>query len=146
MTRLSIRDNVVRLDASGTIDAPSLASLTTLLDTELDRTLEVQMTWLKRESVSDAEPTPTPDQLVAERIGVLAREWAATQGVAVLSTTFDGVDAIIEIAGPNEPDASLVVADVTALLDAEDRVTVLFTQRRDITTTTTTTTTTTIPT
>ena len=28
-------------------------SLTTLLDTELDRTLEVQMTWLKRESVSD---------------------------------------------------------------------------------------------
>ena len=139
---LSIRDNVVRLDASGTIDAPSLASLTTLLDTELDRTLEVQMTWLKRESVSDAEPTPTPDQLVAERIGVLAREWAATQGVAVLSTTFDGVDAIIEIAGPNEPDASLVVADVTALLDADDRVTVLFTQRRDITTTTTTTTTT----
>ncbi len=62
---LSIRDNVVRLDASGTIDAPSLASLTTLLDTELDRTLEVQMTWLKRENVSDAEPTPTPDQLVA---------------------------------------------------------------------------------
>jgi uncharacterized hydrophobic protein (TIGR00271 family) len=139
---LSISDNVVRLDASGTIDAPSLASLTTLLDTELDRTLEVQMTWLKRENVSDAEPTPTPDQIVAERIGVLAREWAATQGVSVLSTTFDGVDAIIEIAGPNEPDASLVVADVTALLDADDRVTVLFTQRRDITTTTTTTTTT----
>ena len=143
---LSISDNVVRLDASGTIDAPSLASLTTLLDTELDRTLEVQMTWLKRENVSDAEPTPTPDQLLAERIGVLAREWAATQGVSVLSTTFDGVDAVIEVAGPTEPDASLVVADVTALLDAEDRVTVLFTQRRDITTTTTTTTTTTIPT
>lgn len=143
---LSIRDNVVRLDASGTIDAPSLGSLTTLLDTELDRTLEVQMTWLKRENVSDAEPTPTPDQLIAERIGVLAREWAATQGVSVLSTTFDGIDAIIEIAGPTEPDASLVVADVTELLDAEDRVTVLFTQRRDITTTTSTTTTTTIPT
>ena len=142
---LSISDNVVRLDASGTIDAPPLASLTTLLDTELDRTLEVQMTWLKRENVSDAEPTPTPDQLVAERIGVLARDWAATQGVSVLSTTFDGVDAVIEVAGPNEPDATLIVADVTALLDAEDRVTVLFTERRDITTTTTSTTTTTIP-
>jgi uncharacterized hydrophobic protein (TIGR00271 family) len=137
---LSISDNVVRLDASGTIDAPSLASLTTLLDTELDRTLEVQLTWLKRENVSDADPTPTPDQLVAERIGVLAREWAATQGVSVLSATFDGVDAIIEIAGPDEPDAALLVADVTALLDTENRVTVLFTQRRDITTTTTTTT------
>ena len=140
---LSISGNVVRLDASGTIDAPSLASLTTLLDTELDRTLEVQMTWLERENVSDAEPTQTPDQIVAERIGVLAREWAATQGVSVLSTTFDGADAIIEIAGANEPDASLIVADVIALLDADDRVTVLFTERRDITTTTTTTTTTT---
>ena len=64
----------------------------------------------------------------------------------MLSTTFDGVDAIIEIVGPNEPDASIIVADVTALLDAEDRVRpVLFTERRDITTTTTTTTTTTIP-
>jgi uncharacterized hydrophobic protein (TIGR00271 family) len=143
---LSISGNVVRLDASGTIDAPSLASLTALLDTELDRTLEVQMTWLERENVSDAEPTQTPDQIVAERIGVLAREWAATQGVSVLSTTFDGADAIIEIAGANEPDASLIVADVIALLDADDRVTVLFTERRDITTTTTSTTTTTTPT
>lgn len=142
---LSISDNVVRLDASGTIAAPSLASLTTLLDTELDQTLEVRMTWLERESVSDAEPTPTPGQLLAERIGVLARDWAATQGVSVLSTTFDGVDAVVEVAGPIEPDASALVADITAVLDAEDRVTVLFTQRRDITTTTTTTTTT-IPT
>jgi uncharacterized hydrophobic protein (TIGR00271 family) len=138
---LSIRDNVVRLDASGTIDAPSLGSLTALLDTELDRTLEVQMTWVKRESVSDAEPTPTPDQLLAERIGVISRDWAAAQGVAVLSTAFDGVDVVVEIAGPNEPDASSLVADITALVDADDRVTVLFIQRRDITTTTSTTTT-----
>ncbi len=133
---LSINDNVVRLDASGTIDAPSLESLTSLLDSELERTLEVQMTWLKRENVADA--APTPDQLLAERIGVLARDWATAQGVSVLSTTFDGVDVLIEIAGPNEPDASALVADVTALLDADDRVTVLFIQRRDITTTTTT--------
>jgi uncharacterized hydrophobic protein (TIGR00271 family) len=138
---LSIAGNVVRLDASGTIDAPSLGSLTTLLDTELDRTLEVQMTWLKRESVSDAEPTPTPDQLLAERIGVIARDWAATQGVTVVSTTFDGVDAVIDVAGPSEPDASTLVADITAIVDPDDRVTVLFTQRRDITTTTTTSTT-----
>ena len=136
---LSIRDNVMRLDASGTTDAPPLGSLTALLDTELDRTLEVQLTWLKRESVSDAEPTPTPDQLLAERIGVLARDWAAAQGVAVLSTSFDGVDAVIDIAGPDEPDASALVADVTAIIDPDDRVTVLFTQRRDITTTTTST-------
>ena len=139
---LSINDNVIRLDASGTIDAPSLESLTTLLDTELDRTFEVQMTWLKRESVSDREPTPTPDQLLAERIGVIARDWAATEDVMVLSTTFDGFDAVIEVAGPEDPDASVLVADITELLDDDDRVTVLFIQRRDITTTTTTTSTT----
>jgi uncharacterized hydrophobic protein (TIGR00271 family) len=136
---LSISANVVRLDASGTTVAPSLGSLTALLDAELDRTLEVQMTWLKRESVSDEEPTPTPDQLLAERIGVIARDWAATQDVVVLSATFDGVDAVIEVAGPAEPDASALVADVAETIGADDRVTVLFVQRRDITVTTTTT-------
>jgi hypothetical protein len=140
---LSVLDNIIRLDASGTIDAPSLGSLTTLLDTELDQTFEVRMTWLKRESVSDQEPTPTPDQVLADRIGLLAGDWAATQGVSVLSTSFDGVDAVIEVAGPTEPDATALVASVAELLDADDRVTVLFIQRRDITTTTTTTTTTT---
>jgi len=138
---LSISDNLIRLDASGTIDAPSIESLTTLLDAELDRTLEVQMTWLKRESVSGQAPTPTPDELLAERIGVLARDWAATEGVSVLSTTFDGIDAVIEVAGPIEPDATALVTSITELLDADDRVTVLFFQRRDITTTTTTSTT-----
>jgi uncharacterized hydrophobic protein (TIGR00271 family) len=141
---LSIVDNVIRLDASGTIDAPPLGSLTTLLDTELDRTFEVRMTWLKRESVTDQLPTPTPDEVLAERIGLLARDWAATQGVSVLSTSFDGVDAVIEVAGPDDPDATGLVNSVTELLDADDSVTVLFIQRLDITTTTTTTTSTTI--
>jgi len=77
---------------------------------------------------------------------VLAADWAAAQGVSVLSTSFDGVDAVVEVAGPTDPDASELVNSITELLDADDRVTVLFTQRRDITTTTTTTTTTaTIP-
>ncbi len=136
---LSIVDNVIRLDASGTIDAPPLGTLTSLLDTELDQTFEVRMTWLERESVSDQLPTPTPDEVLAERIGLLAGDWAATQGVSVLSTSFDGVDAVIEVAGPNDPDASGLVDSVTELLDADDRVTVLFIQRRDITTTTSTT-------
>ena len=138
---LSIAGNVIRLDASGIVDAPSLASLTTLLNTELDRTFEVQLTWLKRESVSDQEPTPTPDQVIAGRIDLLARDWATAQGVTVSSTSFDGVDAIIEVAGPAAPDATALVASITELLDADDRVTVLFVERRDITTTTTTSTT-----
>ncbi len=144
---LSIVGNVVRLDASGTIDAPPLSSLTELLDTALDRTFEVQLTWLKRQSVSDQVPTPTPDEVLAGRVDAVAREWAAAQGVSVLSTSFDGDEAIVETVGPVAPDASGLVAALTDLLQADDRVTVLFVQRLDITTTptTTTTTTTTLP-
>ena len=138
---LSIVDNVVRLDASGTIDAPALESLTTLLDTELDRTFEVQLTWLKRENVAGEEP-PTPDQVLAERIALLARDWAAAERVEVISTSFDGVRAVVEVAGPEAPDATDLVATLSELLDPDDQVTVLFIERRDITTTTTTTTTT----
>lgn len=143
---LSIAENVIRLDASGTIDAPSLESLTTLLDSELDRTFEVQLTWLKRESVSGQEPAPTPDEVLADRISLLARDWATTQAVSVSSTSFDGLTAVIEVVGPVAPDATDLVASISELLDPDDQVTVLFVERRDITTTTTTTTTTTIPT
>jgi uncharacterized hydrophobic protein (TIGR00271 family) len=141
---LSIDGNVVRLDASGTIEAPPLASLTERLDTELDRTFEVQLTWLQRQSVPDELPVPTPDEVLADRVAVVARDWAAAQGVSVLSTSFDGTEAIVETVGPVAPDATGLVAALTDVLEADDRVTVLFVQRLDITTTTTTTTTTTI--
>ena len=137
---LTIVDDVIRLDASGTIDAPSLSSLTDLLDSELDRTFEVQLTWLKRQNVSDQLPTPTTDEVLADQIDVLARQWASTQGVTVLSSTFDGTEAIVETAGPVAPDATDLVAAVTPLLDPDDSVVVLFVQRLDISTTTTTTT------
>lgn len=140
---LSITDNVIRLDVSGTIDAPSLTSLTTLLDTELVQTFEVQLTWLKRESVSGEVPS-TPDQVLADRIDLLARDWAATRAVSVSSTSFDGLTATIEVVGPVEPDATALVAGIRELLDPGDQITVLFVERRDITTTTVTTTTTTI--
>jgi uncharacterized hydrophobic protein (TIGR00271 family) len=141
---LSVVDNVVRLDASGTVDSPSLGSLTTLLDDELDRTVEVQLTWVKREAVSDDVPVPTPDEALADRIDLLARDWAATRAVTVLSTGFDGVVALIELAGPTAPDASGLVDDVRELLDPDDQVSVLFVQRLDISTTTTSTTSTTV--
>ena len=143
---LAVIGNVVRLDASGTIDAPSLESLTTLLDDELGQVLEVQLTWLQRMPVSGGGDAPTPDQVLADRIAGLALEWAEVNEVSVVTTSFDGVDAVIELVGATAPDATDLVDDITDLLDADDTVTVLFIERRDITTTTTTTTTpTTIP-
>ncbi len=139
---LTVIGNVVRLDASGTIDAPSLDSLTSLLDDELDRTLEVQLTWLQRTPVSGGTVVPTPDEVVADRIASLALEWAVVNEVSVVTTSFDGADAIVEIVGAEAPDATDLVADITDLIDDVDTVTVLFIERRDISTTTTTTTTT----
>jgi uncharacterized hydrophobic protein (TIGR00271 family) len=134
---LTILDDVIRLDASGTIDSPSLESLTTELDEALDRTFEVRMTWLRRENVTDPTP-PTPDEVLAGRIDAIARAWAETENVAVLSTTFDGARVVVDVAGPEVPDATDLVAELRELLDPDDEVTVLFVERLDISTTTTT--------
>jgi len=138
---LSIVDGVLRLDASGTIDSPSLESLTTELDESLERTLEVRMTWLRRETVTGPTP-PRPDEVLASRIDAFTRSWADTEAVTVLATSFDGTTAVVELAGPSAPDATELVRELRTLLDPDDQVTVLFVERRDITSTTTTTSTT----
>jgi hypothetical protein len=140
---LSVAGSVIRLDASGTVDAPSVESLTTRLDEEIDRSFEVQLTWVRREPVAGRPPAPTPEQVLADRLDLFARDWARSQDVSVLATSFDGSDAVVELVGPVAPDTTELVATITELLDDDDRVTVLFVERRDITATTTTATTTT---
>ncbi len=130
---LSITGNVIRLDASGTGDAPTLVSLTERLDSELSNTFEVQLTWLRRESVGQPRQ-PTPDEVFADQIDAVARAWAAQQAVDVVSTSFDGARAVVELAGPSAPDAARLVDDLNALLGSDGEVTVLFVARLDITT------------
>ncbi|MAT05102.1 MAG: TIGR00341 family protein [Acidimicrobiaceae bacterium] len=145
---LSITDNVIRLDASGTIDAPSLSSLTQALDEQLDRTFEVQLTWLVRENVSDAEP-PAPDEVIADQVTTVARAWAAPLDVTVVATNWDGELATVELAGSVVPDASDLVAELAEVVGDDDAVRILFVEQLDITrpttTTSTTTTSTTVP-
>lgn len=140
---LTIDDGVVRIDASGVGDAPSVASLTERLDAEIDRTLEVRLTWLERRDVT-SEPEPTPTELLALQIGDLADAWARDNDVVVTAVGFDGEQAIVEIAGLEAPDATDLVRDVDELIGTDGATTVLFSVRLDITTTSTTTTTTTI--
>jgi uncharacterized hydrophobic protein (TIGR00271 family) len=139
---LSITGNVVRLDASGTGDAPSLLSLTERLDSELATTFEVQLTWLKRETVEQPRPT-TPDEILADQISAVANSWAARHDVTVTATSFDGDRAVVELIGPQAPDATDLIAEIDALIGLDDAVMILFVQRLDITTSSTTTTTTT---
>ena len=142
---LVIVDGVVRVDASGVGDAPSVRDLIDLLDERLDQTFEVQLTWLKRENV-EAPGDPTPDEVLTDRITVLAQPWADANGLVLQEVSVVGGQAVVEVTGPDQPDASGVVASIDELLGTTGDVRILFTQRLDITTTTTTTTTTVPPT
>ena len=138
---LVIGGGVVRVDASGVGDAPPIEDLTSRLDAELDETLEVQLTWVERRNVT-SDNGPTADELLREQIEVLAEEWARDADVAVLDVTYDGLEAVVQVAGEQPPDASDLASDIEELLPEETTTRVLFVRRLDITTTTTTTTTT----
>ncbi|MGB3734659.1 MAG: TIGR00341 family protein [Ilumatobacter sp.] len=140
---LVVGGGVVRVDASGVGESPSLSDLISTLDAELDETLEVQLSWVERRNVSAGEPEPTSDEVLASRITDLTNAWAVANGVQVIDVTYDGVTATVDVAGDDQPDATDLVRDIESELPETATVTVLFTERLDITTTTSTTTTTT---
>ena len=138
---LVIGGGVVRVDASGVGESPPLTDLITLLDAQLDETLEVQLTWVERRNVSAQEPNPTPNEILTNQISGLANTWAIVNELEVIDVTYDGTAAVIEVAGATQPRAASLVARIEAVLPDTSTITVLFTQRLDITTTTTSTTT-----
>jgi uncharacterized hydrophobic protein (TIGR00271 family) len=135
---LTIADGVVRVDASGVGDAPSVASLIERLDTDLEQTFEVQLTWLKREDVPNGQPEPTTDEVLLGRVGVVVNEWARANDVVVQGLTVTDGQVVVNLTGPEQPDATELVDSIDELLGTTGDVQVLFTQRLDITTTTTT--------
>jgi uncharacterized hydrophobic protein (TIGR00271 family) len=139
---LSVEANVVRVDVSGVGDAPSLQALGARLDAEFAETLVVELTWLERQEVAQGEPEPTPDEVLSQRVGVVARAWATGNGLVLQNLTVIDGQVVIEVTGPEQPNAAGVVQAIGELLSSDGTVQVLFTQRLDITTTTTTTTTT----
>jgi len=140
---LVIVDGVVRVDASGVGEPPSVTDLTDRLDAALQQTFEVQLTWLKREDVLIGEPEQTPDEVLRDRIDAIAQAWADANGLVVQQAIVEDGQAVVEVTGPERPDASDLVASIDELLGTTGDVRVLFTLRLDITTITTTTTTTT---
>ncbi len=137
---LVIGGGVVRVDASGVGDAPSVTGLISDLDAELDEPLTVQLTWVERRNVPAQEQEQTPTEIIANQISAVTQEWAGINSVEVLDVSYDGSTALIDVAGARQPDASDLVREVEALIPETATVTVLFTERLDITTTTTTTT------
>lgn len=139
---LVVGDGVVRIDASGVGDAPSLPALTSQLDAELDDTLEVQLTWVERRNVT-APADPTPDELLTGQMVIIADDWADANSVTIIDVFYADLDAVVQVVGELRPDATDLVADIEALTPSGTDVTVLFVERIDITTTTTSSTTTT---
>lgn len=133
---LVIVDGVVRVDASGVGEPPSITVLTEQLDAALEQTLEVQLTWLQREDVLVGEPEQTPDEVLRDRIDAIAQSWADANGLVVQQTLVVDGQAVVEVTGPEQPDASELVASIDELLGTTGDVRVLFTRRLDITTTT----------
>ena len=123
--------------------APSSLEIATVLADELGEILEVQLTWIERSIAADDEEPPTPDEVLAQRVTEAANAFADTSGVRVLLVRVVDGDAVVELAGPAEPDAAPLVAQLRELVGADRSVTVLFLEQRDITSTTTTTTSTT---
>jgi uncharacterized hydrophobic protein (TIGR00271 family) len=137
---LVIVDGVVRVDASGVGEAPSVAALIERLDANLEQTFEVQLTWLKREDVPNGVPEPTPDEVLRSRVGVVVGAWTIENEVVVQDLSVVDGRVIVSLTGPEQPDASDLVDSIDDVLGTTGDVQVLFTQRLDITTTTTTTT------
>lgn len=142
---LVLVDGIVVVDASGVGDPPSVQDLTDRLDEVLEETFEVQLTWLERENVSAGEPEPTPDEVLQSRVEVVAGAWATTNDLVLQDVAVVDGNVVVDVTGPELPDATPLVEDIEELVGPDGEVRVLFTQRLDITTTTSTTTTTTLP-
>lgn len=136
---LSIADGVIRVDASGVGDAPSVRLLIERLDASLEQTFEVQLTWLKREDVPNGVPEPTTDEVLLGRVETVVNAWATANDVVVQGLTVVDGRAVVNLTGPDRPDATGLVDVIDGVLGTTGDVQVLFTQRFDITTTTTTT-------
>lgn len=134
---LTIADGVVRVDASGVGDAPSVASLIERLDADLEQTFEVQLTWLKREDVPNGQPEPTTDEVLLARVEIEVTAWATANEVVVQDLVVVDGQVVVNLTGPEQPDATGLVDSIDELLGTTGDVQVLFTRRLDITTTTT---------
>ena len=107
------------------------------LDANLEQTFEVQLTWLKREDISNGVAEPTPDEVLLGRIEVVVDAWAAANEVMVQDLTVVDGRAVVALIGSEPPDASGLIESIDELFGTIGDVQVLFTQRLDITTTTT---------
>ncbi len=137
LDKILIIDNVVRVDAAGVGEPPSLTDLEERLDAALEQVLAVRLNWIERQVVTPGVTTPTPQEVLALQMRSEVEAFAAADSSLVLeSFDFDGERALIEFIGLAEPEITELVDSLHEVNGEEFEVNVFFTQRQLVTTTT----------
>lgn len=102
----------VVVDVIGEVEPPPTALLTDAIARATGRRPEVEVRWLPR-VVRAEDATPTATQRRADALYDVVASWASDQGVGILDLQLDDASgtAVLDIAGPDEPDVlALLVA------------------------------------
>lgn len=130
--------NLVRIDAAGTGDPPSVDDLLPLL-AEVDPALQPGLNWVTLETITE-ETLPSPLEVTTEQMRLVVEQWAQERSLILRDFAYDGARAEVEVAGSREPDLTRLEELIAEVAGRETPVSVYFIQRRLVTTTTTTTT------
>ncbi len=140
LDKIIIADGVVRVDAAGVGEPPSLTDLEERLDAELEQVLAIRLNWTERQVLTPGVTTPTPLEVLSQQMRSEVQDFAAEDDSLTLQFfVFDGERAVIEFIGLVEPDINELVMSLHDINEDEFPVDVFFTQRQLVTTTTTTT-------
>lgn len=126
----------VRIDATGTTDAPLLDGLIPRL-AAIDESLVPGLAWTRLATFT-ATTAPTPLELTRRELQAEVDAWARERGLEVSDVTFDGQLVEIDVIGPVEPTIERLEATLREVAGDEGLVlAVYFTERYRVTTTTT---------
>jgi uncharacterized hydrophobic protein (TIGR00271 family) len=133
-----ITDGVVRIDAAGTGDPPSLLDLSDRLS-GVAQGLTPRLNWSELETIEPGDQIATPLELVTQSIQVEVETWAATRGLTVRSVLFDGETLEVEVVGAEQPSQQAyaeLLRSVEELAGSELELKLFFFERVPVTTTT----------
>lgn len=133
-----VLNGVIRIDAAGAGDPPSVALLSERLVDLVDG-LTPRLNWTHLETIEPGDDVVSPFELVAEAVQFEVRQWAQFRGLTARSIEYDGDLLTVEVAGPREPTPAGLgrLEEIVGQVDDDGfELELFYTQRIEITTTT----------
>ncbi len=103
---VSVEGEVVRIDAAGAGQPPSIDDLDSLLEEKIGQPLSPSLNWTQRETIRPGDNDPTPVDQIEEQMMRFVETWAAGQDVQVREFGYDGEQVDAELAGARSPSAT----------------------------------------